>query len=134
MFQPTGSEMNLPVLNPGDNEATQPMALFPRRLHGQCGQRHPLVRLDEIIRRPFVRKQHDGIFAHVVGETAAGRQRQRVQIVFFHVHRQPADDRPGRRFESRHRAVFAFEPELHDLELQRTDGGEQRYLDDEWRR
>ena len=24
------------------------------------------------------------------------------------------------------RAVFAFEPELHDLELQRADGGEQR--------
>ena len=35
----------------------------------------------------------------------------------------------GRGFEARGGAVFAFEPELHDLELQRADGGEQRRLD-----
>ena len=41
---------------------------------------------------------------------------------------QPAHDRPRRGFEARGRAVFVFEAELHDLELQRADRGEQRRL------
>ncbi len=37
----------------------------------------------------------------------------------------PAQERPGGRLEAGFRAVFAFQPVLDDLELQRPDGGEQ---------
>ena len=40
--------------------------------------------------------------------------------------RQPARNGPGRGFEARRRAVFTFEAELHDLELQWANRRQQR--------
>src|SRR6266487_2339158 len=68
--------------------------LFSRRLNRQRGERNKLVCLAEIIRRPLVLEQHDGILADVVGEARAGGERDRVQVVFLQVRRQPAYDGP----------------------------------------
>ena len=57
----------------------------------------------------------------------AGREREEnVEFFFLDVGGQPADDTPRRGFKPGFRAVFAFETELHDFKLQRTDGGKQR--------
>src|SRR5205807_1927228 len=68
--------------------------LIPRRLHGQGGKRDEFVRLAEIIGRPFVRKEHHGIFAHVVSEPCTGGQRERVEFVLSNAGRQPARNGP----------------------------------------
>jgi hypothetical protein len=61
------------------------MTLIPHRLYRQRGQRHVLVRLAEIARRPVVGEQDDGVLSHVVGHARAGGQRERVEFVLLHV-------------------------------------------------